>query len=274
MGISLRPSTFSAGGSLIDDVDVTITRARFCLYDFEGKADTDALCLGVTFQDGDGTDHVQYYSSGDKQYFVPSEDPKQPDNSGKELVQVGEKGSLNGGTNAALFLTSLINAGFDESQVDSGDVSVIEGVNVHVNRVPQPKRNNLPKRPGQSDREPTVLLVTRINEEKVAAKGKAAAAKPGPAAAQRGIVAKPNGKAAGPAIDTNLAEELTGEMVGLFAAKEVSEMKKVDIVKGLFQTVDKGNANRNKLMAAAGKEEYLTALEGFSFNGSILTMEG
>src|ERR1700751_881162 len=108
---SLRPSTFSQGGGLIDDVDAEISRARFVLYDFEGKSDRgNSLCLCLSLRESDGTDHIQYYSAGDTQYFMPSEDPKNDDLNGITFVAVGEKQVLNGSTNTALFLNSLVQA--------------------------------------------------------------------------------------------------------------------------------------------------------------------
>jgi hypothetical protein len=115
--VSMRPSTFTQGG-LIDDVDVEITRARFSLYDYEGKSDEPALVLGLTVKEADGNEHFQAYSAGDKAYFVPNEDPKDEDNNGKYLVKVGDRDALNGGTNAALLINSMINAGVPEDLFD------------------------------------------------------------------------------------------------------------------------------------------------------------
>lgn len=275
--LSLRPSTFSQGG-LIDDVDVEISRARFVSYDFEGKSDTPKLCILGILKDNDGNEHPQYWSAGDLQYFVPSEDPKNADLNGITCVAVGEKSALNGSTNAALFLNSLVQIGFPEDKLDEGDLRVLEGLKVHVNRVAQPKRNNLPQKPGQSNRDPMVLIATALialpgETPKAGAK---AAAKPSTTAA-----AKPNGAAkptattqAATGPDPALLEELTGELIGLFAAKGVESLKKVELTKGLFSSIDKSNANKNKLIGLAGRDEYLKAVEGFSFDGSTLTMGG
>lgn len=262
-GLSLRPSTFSQGGGLIDDVDVEIVRARFVSYDYDGKADKSALCLFALLKDAEGTEHAQYYSAGDLAYFVPSEDPKNEDLNGISVVQVGEKTSLNGGTNAALFLNSLVQAGFPEDKLDSGDIRELEGLVAHVNRVPQPKRSGLPARQGaNADRQPMVLLVTSIKTlpGEQAAKGKSK----GETAKASGGSAKPSGAP---------VEELVGEMIGLFASKGVTSMKKVEISRGLFSTIDKANPNKNKLISMASKDDVLKSLEGFSYNGSVLTQE-
>ena len=266
MGLSLRPSSFTQGGGLIDDVDVEIKSARFVSYDYDGKADKPALCLLLVLADTDGTDHAQYYSAGDLAYFVPSEDPKNPDLNGITIVAVGEKTAMNGGTNAAIMLNSLVQAGFDESKLDAGDVRVLEGLNGHVNRVPQPKRSNLPSRPGQSQRDPMVLVFSKINSMPGEGKPKAGVSKPGT-----------GGKAAAttsaPAASDDLKDELTMELIGLFGAKDTTSMKKVDISKGLFGSIDKTNSNKNKLISMAAKDEVLKSLDGFSYNGSVLTQE-
>src|ERR1039458_2913544 len=177
MGLSLRPSSFSQGGGLIDDVDVEISRARFVEYDFEGKIEGGAasLCLLLQLKDADGTEHAQYYSAGNLTYFVPSEDPKNQDLNGITIVKVGDKDNLNGGTNCAIMLNSLVQAGFPEDKLDAGDVRVLEGLNGHVNRVPQPKRTGLAKREGQRD--PMVLIFTKIISLPGEAKGKSTGSK-------------------------------------------------------------------------------------------------
>lgn len=267
-GISLRPSTFTAGGSLIDDVDVTFTRLRFG-YGYgesKGNADADgAVTLQTTMVDSDGNEHLGFYSVGNG--FVPSEGGSAEEN-GKMLVAVGEKTGMNGGSNAALLITSLINAGLPEDLLDTGDVSKVEGTKAHVNRVPAPKRTNLPKRQGpNADREVTVLLITTIislpgEKPKAGTKGPQAVAKPGAAAA----------KPAAPVAD-GLTDELTMELMGLFAEAGVSSMKKVDIVKGLFKSIDNGNGNKKAIIGLAGKEDVLKSLEGFTFSGTELTQD-
>lgn len=274
MALSLRPSTFSQGGGLIDDVDVTVNRARFVSYDFEGKSDVAKLCLMLALVDAEGAEHPQYFSAGDLQYFAPSEDPKNEELNGVTIVQVGEKTSLNGGTNAALFLNSLVQAGFPEDKLDEGDIRVLEGTVMHVNRVPQPKRGNLPKRPGQEGKELMVLVCTAIKSmpgETPKVKPSATAAHSAKAPGNAPPAKNLNGGGSGP--DPAIVERLDGELIGLFATAEVTSLKKAQIAQKLFAHIDKTDPDRSKLVAAAAKDETLKALSNFTFDGTTLTQK-
>src|SRR2546428_11523323 len=171
---SLRPSDFTTGG-LIDDVDVTVTEARFVMWDYAGQVRDAVPALAVTMETGgEGTPitetYTQYYSAGDSRNLMPSSD-------GKALEVVGGSGGLKSSSNAGNFLVSLVNAGFPEERLLDGDISVMDGLEAHVHRIPQPERKGLVKTPKQGDREATILVVSKIHRfpwEK--AKAKAAGA--------------------------------------------------------------------------------------------------
>lgn len=268
MGLSLRPSTFTAGGSLIDDVDATVIRARFEMFDYGGKSDSvPSPTLMLILKDKEDVEHTQYYSAGDASRFAPSED-NNADLNGINLVPLGDNSAMNGGCNAALLLNSLVQAGFPEDKLDSGDSRVLEGLVGHWNRVPQPKRSNLPKKEGQ--REAMILICSSI----ISLPGEA---KPKPNAVKSGATATKNTPAAAAlgatTVSDDLKDEFTMELVGLFATEGVTSMKKVDVTKKLFGSIDKTNSNKSKLMSMATKDDVLKSLEGFSYNGSVLTQE-
>ena len=144
-----------AQGGLIDDIDVEILDAAFAEWDYNGKQPA-VLALGIQYADTDGKTYDQYYSAGDLQYFVPSED-------GTMAVPVGDKAMLNDNTNTAKFLMSLMECGFPEDKLASGNVKVLVGTKGHVNRVAQPKRQGL-IRGGNQDKESTILLFSSITE--------------------------------------------------------------------------------------------------------------
>jgi len=153
MGGSLRPTNAKSGG-LLDDADVTLRQARFVKYDFAGKSDP-KLCLAIEMVDGDSLAHTEYYSAGDLKFFIPT-----PDAKGYEPV--ADKTALYRSCNAVQFLESLVKSGFPESRLDE-DISVIEGLRVHVARQAQPKRKFQDGRAQKEDA--TVLVVTKLYSE-------------------------------------------------------------------------------------------------------------
>src|SRR6266516_2587704 len=156
---SLRPSDFTTGG-LIDDVDVTVTEARFVMWDYAGQVRDPVPALAITMETGgDGTPitetYTQYYTAGDAKNLMPSQD-------GKALEVVGGSGGLKSNSNAGNFLVSLVNAGFPEERLLDGDISVMDGLEAHVHRIPQPERKGLVKSADKT-REATILVVSKIH---------------------------------------------------------------------------------------------------------------
>lgn len=175
MGASLRPSDFKPGG-LVDDMKVLLKDLSFVLFDYDGKA-KETLAIRVSMGTEDGEEHEQMLSAGDPKFFAPSKD-------GKEAVPVGTRQELNDNTNAFLFIKSLAEAGFPEDRI-TDRLDCFEGTWVHINRRPAPKRTGIIQQAGDSNRERTVMEVTRIYSypwEKGATKkvGAKASAKPQP----------------------------------------------------------------------------------------------
>lgn len=275
MGVSLRPTSFAAGGGLLDDADVTITRARFAIgygSNNTGGQGQDATTLHLVLTDGDDTQHDQFYSCGNG--FVPSETGDE-ETSGKELVPVGDKTAPSGSSNMAMVVNSLVNAGLPEDLLDSGDISAIEGVKGHVMRVPEPKRAGLPAREGKNaGREKTVLIfttVTGLPGDAKAAKAKPATTGKGPqpVPAKAGT-AKATTAAAVEAND-DLKDELAGHLYTVLADAP-DGLKKVALVPALFKIIDKLDPNRKELLAMAGKNEVISSIDGLEFDGTTLKM--
>lgn len=160
---SLNPDDFVEGGGLYDDVDATIAEARFAEWDYFGKQPTPSPALMINFNipvlaedddDYDGT--VEYWSAGSSQNWVPAAD-------GKSLLKVGTATALAKDSNTSLFLKSLRDAErkIGKMLADSkGDISVLEGIKVHLKRFPAPERKGLQKK--ESKYEKTILLVSEV----------------------------------------------------------------------------------------------------------------
>lgn len=214
-------------GGLLDDADVLIKGSRFSTWDYNGKQPQPVLAIHLSMEDGEAQVHEQYLSSGELRFFVPSSD-------GRLAVPVGNQSKLNLNTNAVAFLLSVMNAATDADWLakfkGSGDVSLLEGMRMHVIRKAQPKRAGIIQAPGvegQPQREKTQLLCERI----ISYPGQAA-----PAAGK-------SEQAAGKSAVTATAPAAAGG-----AASEVD-----DTAVGALCTVIGENGNSMKVSAIAGK---------------------
>lgn len=173
---SLSPDDMVSGG-LPDDFDGTITNVAFVSWDYNETIDTPVLALRVDIEpdeDSDEENFSQHYSAGDMKYFVPSDD-------GKEALPVGKRDALSNSSNAAQFITALLNAeGFAELGREIGtSVDAFEGIRCHFDRVDQPKRSGIVNAEGE--RRKQILVVTEVHEEAGAKPTKKKAAKKAPA---------------------------------------------------------------------------------------------
>lgn len=208
--ISLNPSTYTEGGFFVEgDYEIS---AEVVLYDFEGKAKTregeatKVCCVKVTYDPvGGGDKNEQYYSVDDQSRFIPSGD-------GTEILPADEKNpkTIWVHCNFALWVQKLVEAGFPADKIGQ-DVSIFNGMVVHAEGVPQPKRqtqskvSEVPAEQGQK-KDRTIVIVTdviKLPGEKKAGKAPAKAAA-APAAS------KANGKAApsGESVESKLESAL------------------------------------------------------------------
>jgi|SRR5882757_4353334 len=265
---SLNPDDFTQGG-LLDDMDVTFLECRFTEWDYNGTADKPALCLLVTMEyddQGEAKTQEQYYSAGDLSRFIPSED-------GKRAISVAGARGLNSNTNAALLLKSVIEQGFPVANFGDGDVSAMDGMQCHINRVPQPKRGGAIQNVNSQGFEKTVAIVTKINllpGETAPVKGKAAPpvnkaglAKPG---AGRGIARQ------APAVEApdDLSDEAAGILTQVLADKNGS-VKKASVAGASFKHLA-GNENRSGILQLLADPEFLARNDyGWEFDGTTIT---
>jgi len=138
-GASLNPKDFITGG-LLDDVDVTLKKVMFEMFDYEGKSDP-APSLGidlVTGDEGEGDKpYRNHWSVGGAENWVPSDD-------GMEIIPIGKDTMPRKTSNLFFLVTSLLEAGVPESVLDSGRIDFLEGLKCHIIRKDPPKRGNLP----------------------------------------------------------------------------------------------------------------------------------
>lgn len=153
--VSFRPSLAVQSG-LLEDVDVLILECGFVLWDYNGTQQP-GPALQCNFMDLEGKVHQQYFSAGDKEYFVPSDD-------NSTLTQVGTKAGLSNSTNFMKFMESIVNCGFPEDQLD-GPITVLNGLELHlIRKIIERKGLVQNARPGEKEKKPTgTLLAEKIH---------------------------------------------------------------------------------------------------------------
>lgn len=170
--ISLRPSEMVEGGAVPVDQNLTWTKCRFEIFDYQGKAEKPTTAAHISFQTESGDMNEQFYSVGSPDRFIPSKD-------GKTLVAVGTANALSKSSNFYLLMNALINAGYDESLI-SNDISTLDGLVAYHIGMPEPKRSGMAPRvgaDGQPAREKIISVPSQIVTMPGEKKGKAGAKK-------------------------------------------------------------------------------------------------
>jgi len=222
---AFNPENFaeSSGGFLAAGGPAVIERARTGEFDFKGKA-AKAAVLTVTFRpdepDPKYPTTVIHYGVGSKSGCIPSAD-------GKRF----EKGQIHGQSNAAFFLKSLQDAGFDMSKLQGsdgkGDITVLDGLHVNVITM-------IPKRPGIEENDKGFKNRVHIIDQ----------------------ILGPKGQASSTPVNADLDKPAQEAVLGL--VKE-SDVARKDIAGKLFTTLSASGMEPNKVGAVAAR----AADEGF-----------
>ena len=202
-------SDYSSGGALPEG-DYLASDHSVIMWQAQKKDGTivgdKVLAVQVTFEPPTGAtkeeeQHIAYYSMGRTahQSFAPDPD------TGKGLVAVagGKGGSLNDQSNWAIYLKSLYDSGLPEG-VFENDLSVLDGVQVHIVNMPEPEsRKQMKALTGEVAAEArqakTIAVVSEIKEGGAPWEGGGGPIAAAPAAAKPGLRKPP---AAAPAAAT------------------------------------------------------------------------
>lgn len=254
-GVSLRPSDAQQGG-LVDDIDVDIKEAKFIEWDYNGNIASPVLGMELTLIDAEGKDYQQVFSAGDLKRLQPSED-------GKRAIAVGGATGLNANSNAVAFLASLIDAGFPEEKFAEGDISVMEGANVHVLRKAQPTRKGIAAQ-NANGREATVLLVTKIN--RLPGEGKKGVARPTTTTTASKTASKPT-----PAESSDVETEAAETIIAMLEANG-GEVTKSSVGAKSFKLLSK-NPNRPAILKLMTDDDWLESSGesfGWTYDGKTI----
>lgn len=296
-GVGLNPDAWVEGGGLADDFDGTVLDCRFTKFDYNGTADKASLALAFELlneeeeQEEGKNPFVQYYSAGDLEYFVPSDD-------GLEAVPVGNKTGLNKNTNAYKMIMSILGSGFDVTKIGSR-VDVFVNERFHFKRAAKEERKGMKKTEKQLEREAkfgpdTILLAeTYLGPVGAATAAPAAAKAPAPPAPKPAVaaakpvaaapkpaapkppVAAPASVAAAPAVDEAVATMAQSYILEQLANAGGSHPK-IGLGKAVIAWAKENNVDlpiRNGVIKALGNEAFLSQEGmGWTFDGETLTL--
>jgi len=248
--VSLNPEEFVEGGGLIDDVDVVMKECVFDMFDYNGKMVPGVPALKIVMELGEGEEATQYYSMGSNADWIPSED-------GSQLLAVGKATNIRMSSNGGIFLKSLIDAGFPAEDLGD-DITVLDGLQAHVIRVPAPKRPGI-KKETEKKFEDTILIIGDIiampGEKKKpagAVKGKGKGKGKGKAATSKAKPAKETPPAA------EESDEVTDKAMAAVLDLLESEgtVSKKDLPAKIFQTM-KADPDRNAIIKIVFDDTFL-----------------
>ena len=252
---SLDPETFVDGGGLIDDVDATINKARFDLYDYNGTVDPPVPALKLDLETEDGEEVEQYYSMGSAADWAPSKD-------GSQLEAIGKATAIRTTTNGGLLLKALLDAGFPADDLGD-DITSLDGMVAHFVQIPQPARTGLKQRKRADGREfeKTILIVSEI------------LTMPGEKKKPRGA---PKSKAKGKAEaeepeEDDLSEKATEIIMGVLA--EVGEaIPKKKLVPLVFKAEElAGDPDKNGIIKLIMDDDFMNA-GPWEFDGTEVSL--
>lgn len=252
--VSFNPDTFVSAG-LADDFDGEITRARYVKWDYNGsRPDNPILAAAITVQPDEESGYdefTQYYSAGDLQYFVPSDDGDNEEDEGTGIMQVGHRPALNRNSNWAQFMIALGEAGFDGGGAGE-DITTLEGMRAHFNRIPQPKRGGV-QNTDEEGRVREIMVVTEVLEAPGSKKSKGKGRGSSKSAS--------NGSAE---LDERLVEVIVG---ALAEEEELSKSQLPQFVMKAFDGKEKTQAVKRVMDAA-----FLGAQDAFTFDADEGTL--
>jgi hypothetical protein len=235
---SLKPSDFVHGGGLPPEGDYDITNAMFAMWDYNGQVQPAVPALAVEFTNPDKQAATQYYSAGDFRNWEPAAD-------GKRLAKKGSALSINDATNCAVFITSLVNAGYSEDKLGN-DITSIIGLNVSIIHGVTKEREIR----GQKQVGKLIAVVGKIHkfpgEQPKAAKGKAAAAT----------------KANGQQDDATAVAAKALTVLQTVLSEAGGTLDKKSITAKVFQKMPATDLDRGAVLNLIVKDDFLTSLAG------------
>lgn len=248
------------GGGFLNNVDATITDYAFTnVSPGDERKQTKWVYFVPSFQQDGADDPVTQHM------FLGATDRYEFSKDGKTLTMVeGGDVTISEKAPAGLFLATLIDKGFDESQIEEGEELNLEpiiGQRVRVvQEVDEAATKKLGKRKGKGGKgeyNRTNTVVAAVYE-KTPEGGKSAKGKPN----GKGVTTKPNGK--GKPQQDDLTEEADAVLTDLLSEND-GEVERGRLSLMLTRMLMK-NPNREALKKLIISEDYLRREEGWSYD--------
>jgi hypothetical protein len=249
---SLDPSTFvEGGGGILNDVNATIIKARFAMFDYMGKQEP-TPAIQLTLQPEEGEEQEQAWSLGSTQDWRPSED-------GRYILMINPNktdAKLNKNSNGGILLTSMVEKGVPVVLL-AGDITKLEGMKCHWVQIPDTRNLTKGKRTGKDGKQydKTILVVSALVSLPT---GSATAASPAGAAAAS--VSSAASDVTESAVGT--LTQLVLEAGDAFAKKDLA---------GKAMAALEGNAKKTQILQVMFKDEFIKA--NFKFENGIISMK-
>ncbi len=154
----LNPDGFTEPGGLWDSLVATWRNPRYGMFEFKKRDATSGAeipCFIVDLEDEEGGSlGPQPWSVGFAADWEASED-------GTKMYPVGDRKAFAKDQDFSLLITSLLEAGYPKDKLDT-DISVFDGMKVHMVRQDAPERKG--KKKGDDEKKRTVPVVDKILE--------------------------------------------------------------------------------------------------------------
>lgn len=252
--MSMDPDDFIRGG-LLNDVDVEVTAAVFCTWDYGMSNIEPVLALRMDLKDMESGEVVQqYWSAGAaNQFVIIDEDGEGGAEEGPQFGSATKEG-VNDSANVSHLFVSLKNNGFPRDKLVQFNCANIIGLQGHVVRDQAPKRQGLKDQSQEGDREKTILVFSKIIklpwDKKKKAPKKTAARK------TAGTKAAPASEPEGDDGTTALGVEVVTALLEAEGSLELKKLK-VTTLRHMAKTKTGTAPQRNPVAQMVANEEWL-----------------
>ena len=152
--VSLNPADMVEGGALPSDRVLLVQSAHFDVWDYQGKGNPAVGAWLKLMDPSTGETFEQFYSAGDPQRFIPTQDKM-------GLLPIGDAKGLSKSSNFYQLMSAAVNSGFPADRIGT-NIGSMAGMVAFWQAIPQPERKGLKREEGQKGRVAMILVPTQI----------------------------------------------------------------------------------------------------------------